>query len=263
MKRTILLLLITFNLNQLSLHAQNMEAYERKVFVEKNDTLLYRLLLPENFDETKKYPLLIFLHGAGERGNDNQKQLLHGGKLFLEQENREKFPAIVIFPQCPQENYWAAVDRKVNQDGSRTFTFPKNGKPSKPMALALKLLDSYLKQNFVDKSRVYIGGLSMGGMGTFDMVSRKPNVFAAAFPICGGDNPASAKKYAKKVDFWVFHGAKDDVVPPAFSENMVEAIRKQGGNVKLTIYPEANHNSWDSAFAEPELLPWIFSTKKN
>lgn len=99
-------------------------------------------------------------------------------------------------------------------------------------------------------------------MGTFELVSRMPKTFAAAAPICGGDNPKSAKKYAKKVPFWIFHGLKDDVVPPHFSQDMAKAIEAKGGKVKLTLYPNANHNSWDPAFAEPELLPWLFSKTK-
>jgi predicted peptidase len=113
----------------------------------------------------------------------------------------------------------------------------------------------------VDDERVYVGGLSMGGMGTFELVRRMPKTFAAAFPICGGANPATAKKM-DDVDWWIFHGAKDDVVPPRHSEVMVKALKKEGANVKFTLYPNANHNSWDPAFTEPELLSWLFSKKK-
>ena len=113
----------------------------------------------------------------------------------------------------------------------------------------------------VKKDQVYTGGLSMGGMGVFELVRRMPKTFAAAFPICGGANPATASKM-KKTSWWVFHGAKDDVVPPYHSENMVAALKKAGAKVKFTLYPNANHNSWDSAFAEPELLSWLFSQRK-
>jgi predicted peptidase len=114
----------------------------------------------------------------------------------------------------------------------------------------------------VDKHRVYVGGLSMGGMGTFELLRRKPNVFAAAFAICGGDNTFNAKLYAKKVPLWIFHGAKDDVVPVEHSLVMAEAIKAAGGNPKLTIYPNDSHNSWNDAFAEPDLIPWLFSHTK-
>ena len=101
----------------------------------------------------------------------------------------------------------------------------------------------------------------MGGMGTFEMVARNPELFAAAVPICGGANPASVAQM-KNTNWWIFHGAKDDVVPPDLSRQMHDAILKVNANVKLTMYPEANHNSWDSAFAEPELLPWLFAQRK-
>ncbi|GAB5526158.1 MAG: dienelactone hydrolase family protein [Roseivirga sp.] len=243
--------------------AQDKSAFEKREHSYQQGTLPYRVLYPENFDKSKQYPLVYFLHGAGERGTDNEKQLVHGSKLFLDSQNRKGYPAIVVFPQCPPDDYWANVSREVNpQTGKRDFIFAKKGKPTGAMKGALSLIDSLVKLSYVDKSRVYISGLSMGGMGTFELVSRRPDTFAAAMPICGGDNPKSAGKYAKKVPFWVFHGAKDDVVPPKFSEQMVAALKVKEGTVKLSLYPNANHNSWDSAFAEPEFLSWLFSQSK-
>jgi len=242
--------------------AQKLDTYQHQKFIHKKDTLMYRLLLPENFNENKQYPLLIFLHGAGERGSDNEKQLVHGAKFFLKTENRSKYPAVVIFPQCPKDDFWSNVERSVDEDGNRTFLFRNGRKPTRTMALILDLIKTLRKEPFVDLDRIYVGGLSMGGMGTFEIVSRMPRVFSAAFPICGGGHPESAKRYAGKVAFWIFHGAKDNVVLPLYSDQMVKAIQKYGGNVKFTLYPEANHNSWDNAFAEPELLEWIFSNKK-
>lgn len=227
-----------------------------------NHSLQYRILYPENFNKNEKYPLVIFLHGAGERGDDNQKQLVHGSKLFLNPENQKSFPAIVVFPQCPKEDYWANVEQQRDENGKRHFNFQNGGTPTTAMAGVLSLVDSLAKLTFVNTSKIYAMGLSMGGMGTFELVSRRPGTFAAAVPICGGDNPKSAKKYAKKVPFWVFHGQKDDIVIPAHSEAMVEAIKKYGGEVKFTLYPNANHNSWDPTFAEPQLLPWLFSNSK-
>ena len=229
----------------------------------KEGKLLYQVSYPDNYDASKTYPLLLFLHGAGERGDDNKKQLVHGSKLFLNPENREKFPAIVVFPQCPTEDHWANVDRTADENGKRQFTFFKtNKKPTNAMTGLLSLVDSLTNLSQVNQNQVYVMGLSMGGMGTFELVSRRPKTFAAAAPICGGDNPKVAGKYAKKLPFWIFHGLKDNVVPPHFSEDMAKAIEAKGGNVKLTLYPNANHNSWDPAFAEPELLPWLFSQSK-
>lgn len=241
--------------------AQDLSLYEKHLHINGRDTLPYRLLLPENYDGSKKYPLIFFLHGAGERGNDNQKQLVHGAKLFLKDEIRKKFPAIIVFPQCSANSYWSNVEIKNNEQGKRSFYFQPDGEPTKAMKLAKELLHKLMTDYSVNKKRIYAGGLSMGGMGTFELVRRNPKTFAAAFPICGGANPATASKL-KKTKWWIFHGGKDDVVLPANSEVMVEALKKIKASVKYTLYPNANHNSWDPAFAEPDLLPWLFKQKR-
>jgi len=241
-----------------AINAQDLNKYERSTFISKGDTLPYRILFPQNFDPAKKYPLVLFLHGSGERGNNNEAQLIHGGKLFLKDEIRNNFPAIVVFPQCPKESYWSNVEIKTNDAGVREFHFQHKGKPTQAMDLLLGLTKRLSDKPFVDKSRIYLGGLSMGGMGTFELLRRKPKLFAAAFSICGGDNPKNVKKY-KHVPLWIFHGVKDDIVPPESSEIVVNALREKGADVKFTLYPDANHNSWDSTFAEPDLIPWLFS----
>lgn len=240
--------------------AQDLKQYEKHWYVSKGDTMPYRVLLPEGYDASKTYPLIYFLHGSGERGNDNEKQLVHGAKLFLKEEVRKNFPAIVVFPQCPEESYWSNVIRR-DTGGYREYNFIPGGKPTIAMSMAQKLLKDLLEKYPISKSQVYVGGLSMGGMGTFEIVRRNPKLFAAAFPICGGAAPATASKL-KGVHWWVFHGAKDNVVVISHSEKMVEALKRVDAMVKFTVYPEANHNSWDAAFAEPELLPWLFSHKK-
>ena len=243
--------------------AQNLEAYERKIYTAKGDTLPYRILYPENFDPSKKYPLVMILHGAGERGNNNEAQLVYGAKLFLEPQNRQRFPAIVVFPQCPPGSYWSNVEIVPDENGKRTFNFrEQEGEPTKAMEALMGLIKELEKSGAVDKKRLYLGGLSMGGMGTFELLRRKPKKFAAAFPICGGGHPAGVNKYAKRVDLWVFHGEEDAIVPVEHSRVMAEAVEQAGGHVKLTVYPGVNHNSWDYAFREPDLLPWLFSHKR-
>ncbi|NVO08774.1 MAG: prolyl oligopeptidase family serine peptidase [Bacteroidales bacterium] len=259
--KIILSLLMTLSLIP-KIYAQDLLVYERKELIVGNDTLRYRIMYPLNFDANKKYPLVLFLHGSGERGKDNEAQLIHGGKLFAQDEIRSNFQAIVIFPQCPDNDFWASIKREKNTNGSNLFEFNPNSKPTKPMELTIQLVKQTLKEKYIDKKRVYVGGLSMGGMGTFEILYRCPKIFAAAFPICGGGSPEYVGKYAKKVKFWVFHGAKDDVVLPEYSKRMVDAIKEKGGDVNFTIYPNANHNSWDSAFAEPNLFPWLFSIYK-
>ncbi|OOQ60709.1 carboxylesterase family protein [Mucilaginibacter pedocola] len=241
---------------------QDNSAFDRGTFINKTDTLPYRILFPRNFDPKQQYPLLFVLHGAGERGNDNNVQLAYGPKLFLADTVRDKYPAIVVYPQCPKNSYWSNVKIDTNQFGKRQFHFQEGGEPTAAMATLLGLVDQMLDKPYINKKQVYIGGLSMGGMGTFEMLRRKPKVFAAAFTICGGDNTNNAEKYAKKVPLWIFHGGKDDVVPPDHSEVMVAALKEAGAEPKFTLYPDANHNSWDSAFAEPGLIPWLFSHNK-
>lgn len=234
-------------------------AYEYAAFVQGQDSLHYRILYPKDFKESMQYPLVLFLHGAGERGNDNESQLVHGGSLFAD--SIESYPAIVIFPQCRPDDFWPVAD--IEQTGSgRIFNFPLRENPNPGLGMVSALLDSMLLAPYVDKSRIYIGGLSMGAMGTYELVSRKPDIFAAAVAICGGGNEDAATRYAENTPFWIFHGAKDDVVPVSQSEKMAAAITKAGGTPKRTIYPDANHNSWDSAFAEPGLLDWLFSQHK-
>jgi predicted peptidase len=240
---------------------QDNALYQKRWMVQNGDTLPYRVLLPHNFDSSKTYPVIFFLHGAGERGRDNEKQLIHGAKLFVKEEIRAQYPAIVIMPQCPADDYWANVLRVHDEAGKRLFYFLEDGAPGRYMVLLQELVHHILNVYPVKKDQVYVGGLSMGGMGTFELVRRMPGIFAAAFPICGGANPATAKKM-KRVNWWIFHGAKDNVVPPEHSEKMVKALKSARANVKWTLFPQANHNAWDPAFAEPELIPWLFSNKR-
>lgn len=240
--------------------AQDKSLFTKEQFIKEGDTLNFRMLLPENFDSAKEYPVLFFLHGSGERGGDNEAQLFHGSKLFLKPEVRKNFPAIVIFPQCPKNDFWANVKYGDGKSNER-YTFQKGAKPGKAMSLLMDLLGKLKSEKFTDNGRFYVGGLSMGAMGTFELLRGKPKAFASAFAICGGDHVANVKKY-KKVPLWVFHGGKDTTVPIAKSEIVVNEMKRLNGNVKFSIYPEAGHNSWDSAFAEPEFLSWLFSFKK-
>lgn len=234
--------------------------FQKKYFVWNKDTMPYRILLPVNYDPQKVYPLVVFLHGSGERGNDNQAQLVHGAKLFLADSNRNRFPAIVVFPQCSANSYWSNV--RINQsDSSRTFNFLIGGKPTVAMILLERLLTDIPQQYKISKKQRYIGGLSMGGMGTLELINRHPSMFAGAFSICGGANVQTAKNL-KNTPIWFFHGAKDNVVPVHYSVDLAEALLKLDAKVKIKVYPNDNHNSWDNTFAEPDLLPWLFAQRR-
>lgn len=239
-------------------YAQDTMEYKKRNFISAEDTLSYRILYPKNFDEQASYPLILFLHGAGERGSDNKKQLTHGSTLFSNKENESDYPAIVIFPQCPSNDYWAkvVVDRSTHPLG---LSFQYENGPTRPMELVMALVEDFKKKNYVRKDQIYLMGLSMGGMGTYELLSRKPDTFAAAIAICGAGDPSTVKKYAQKTPLWAFHGAQDNVVDPKYSLEMVAALLKEGAFPKMTMYDYADHNSWDSAFSEPALLEWLFS----
>jgi predicted peptidase len=224
---------------------------EKKTFTQGKSALPYRLLKPESTEEKTAYPLVIFLHGAGERGTDNKAQLKHGVKNFASDEARKKYPCYVLVPQCPPHPArWADWTAK----GSTK-------EPTQPLALVLALVEELKKTHQIDESRIYITGLSMGGFGTWDLLARKPELFAAAIPICGGGDPKAVEKFAK-VPIWAFHGAKDTVVPPSRSREMIDALKKAGGNPKYTEYPSAAHDSWTKTYADPAVLEWLFSQKK-
>lgn len=243
--------------------AQDLTVFHYEQFINQSDTLNYRILYPKNFDTSKQYPLILFLHGAGERGNDNEAQLVHGSKMFLDNCDSDAFPTIVVVPQCPKEDYWSNVKRDYSKTGLDKFKFKRMGKPTKAMKMVIALMDDITKNPYVKKDQIYVGGLSMGGMGTFDILKWRADMFAAAFPICSGGNPKSVKKYANKLSLWIFHGGEDDVVHPYFALSMLTALQKQKADVKFTYFEHDNHNSWDSTFAEPQLLPWLFSKSKH
>lgn len=223
-------------------------------------TLPYRILFPENYKAGEKYPLLVFLHGYGERGTDNEAQLTHGSKLFLEKTNREKYPAIVIFPQCPAgENRWVPYERA---EGDAPWRVPFFEEASGPLQAVIELVEHLIENEKVDTERLYAMGLSMGGFGTFELIARMPGRFAAAAPICGGGNAAVVGLYAGGTRLWVFHGDADNVVPVSNSRKMVKALKNWGADVKYTEYPGVNHGSWTPAFAEPKLLPFFFGGVK-
>ena len=237
-----------------------LKPYLRKEFESAGNTLPYRILYPDNYDKTKKYPLILFLHGAGERGDDNEKQLVHGSRLFLTDANRKAFPAIILFPQCPEDSFWASVkvDRSVQPF---KIDFDYNAAPQWPLVAANELVKKVADEEAVDKSRIYITGLSMGGMGTFESVYRYPGLYAAALPICGGGDTNRYDKRVRKTAFWIFHGAADAVVDVKLSRDMQAKLKSLKVENKYSEYPGVNHNSWDNAFADPEFVSWMFKHK--
>jgi predicted peptidase len=233
------------------------EGYEAKEFrAADGKSLLYRLLRPAKLQEDTRYPLVIFLHGLGERGADNRKQLVHVARDFLTREARTKYPCYVVFPQCPGDDFWV----KVPFGGDRHTMAEK---PTPALEHVHELIPALLQElPAVDPDRVYIAGLSMGGYGTWEMLQRWPGLFAAGIPICGGGDEAQAAQVAR-VPVWAFHGDKDTAVKPIRSESMVAAVKKAGGTVKLTMYPGVGHASWVKVFQDPATFDWLFAQKRN
>jgi predicted peptidase len=232
------------------------EAYQARVFgTDASRQLKYRLLVPANYSATgtESYPLVLFLHGAGERGDDNTKQLVHGTKEFVTAENRKKYPCFVVAPQCPDGKRWVEVDWSADSH--------KQPEESISLVLTRELLQSLTKEFRIDSKRLYVTGLSMGGFGTWDLITRTPDLFAAAVPICGGADEGLAGRVAG-LPLWVFHGDKDTVVKPERSRRMLAAIEKAGGKPKYTEYPGVGHDSWTTTYANPEVMAWLFTQKR-
>jgi len=229
--------------------------YEARTFIGADGAQLgYRLLKPLNFDATKTYPFVLFLHGAGERGTDNQAQLKNGAPLFLKPEVRDKFPCFVLAPQCPPDKTWTAVK---DWKGPNPFV----EEPTEPMKMVFGAVQAVLKEFPIDQERLYVTGLSMGGYGTWDIITRQPNRWAAAVPVCGGGDVSKIAP-AKSMAIWAIHGAIDPVVPVIRSQEMIAALEAAGGKPLYSEYPYVKHDSWTTAYGEPELLPWMFAQKR-
>ena len=194
--------------------------------------LRYLLFLPAAYAvHLQRWPLLLFLHGAGERGHDLQRVKRHGVAKIVEEQ--PAFPFLVVSPQCPPTEAW------------------------RPEPL-LALLDEIEQHYDVDPERRYVTGLSMGGFGTWAVALAAPDRFAAIAPICGGGDPARVGAI-RHLPVWAFHGARDPIVPLQRSVEMVMALRQCGGNVRFTVYPEAGHDAWTATYANPELYTWFLA----
>lgn len=221
----------------------------------KDEVFKYRLLEPAKIEPGKKYPLVLFLHGAGERGDNNLAQLMFLPTQMCQPEWREKYPCFFLAPQCRAGKKWVEV--------------PWNAKASEPQAgssdqmqVVIQILEKTLKENPIDPSRLYLTGLSMGGYGSWDLAMRMPERFAAVVPICGGGDERGAKKLVG-LPIWVFHGDADGAVPVERSRSMVEAIKKAGGDPKYSELQGVGHNSWTPAYEDPEgVIPWMFKQQR-
>lgn len=236
-----------------NLVAQEDESYQKMSYQNEQSEakLNYRFLQPE----TKKgelYPLVLFLHGAGERGDDNTAQLVHVTHRFSDPKLQAAHPTFVIAPQCPKESYWPSGTFSKNWG-----VFTPSDSLNTEMSLIMELLAEAQEKYPIDPSRIYVAGLSMGGFGTWDFLRRFPNYFAAGIPVCGGGYPAEAERLAQ-IPIWVLHGADDNVVPASMSRDMVDAIKEAGGDPTYTEFPGVGHASWNPAFPAYDESPFIY-----
>jgi predicted peptidase len=216
----------------------NQDARRFKKKITKTLACKYLLYLPDGYDQgQKKWPLMMFLHGAGERGDDLDLVRKHGPPKLVGQ--GKDLPFIIVSPQCPKEVWW----------------------PEKVDTLKA-LLDDIESRYAVDTDRVYLTGLSMGGFGSWSLACKHPDRFAAVAPICGGGMWFLGNRL-KDVPVWAFHGAKDSVVPLRESQEMVDAVKRAGGDAKLTVYPDAGHDSWTATYDNPQLYEWFLGHRKS
>jgi predicted peptidase len=220
----------------------------------------YRLLIPSDANSSGKYPLVLFFHGSGERGDDNEKQLLNGVERFATPDSQSQYPCFVLAPQCPTH----LDDQPIVWTGERERMHLLKLAPEVaiPLRTALELLNTIQEKFQVDMDRTYVTGISMGGFATWEALIRHPQKFAAAIPVCGGGDATYADRI-RHIPVWAFHGANDSAVPVECSRLMIKMLEKAGGHPRYTEYPGVGHNSWDRAYAEPELLSWFFSQSRD
>ena len=210
--------------------------------------------LVDSLGQERKLPLVIFLHGSGERGNNNWAQLRNGVLAFVEPDNFRRNPCFILAPQCPAGKRWSGVNLQTAISWQEQATGP--------MQLLIELIESTLKNNpAIDPNRIYLTGLSMGGAGAFDLLMRKPDWFAAGLPLCGGGDPALAAKI-KNIPLWVFHGKQDEVVLPERSRRIVQALKKLDAPVQHTEYSTLGHSIWNETYYNPEVINWLFAQRK-
>jgi len=211
--------------------SQKAASLETQVKVQMN----YLLYLPKDYEKQESWPLLLFLHGSGERGDDLELVKVHGPPKLISQ--GKEFPFIVVSPQCPKDRWWEPIE-------------------------LLALLDEVSSKYKVDADRISVTGLSMGGFGSWRLAFHAPNRLAAIAPVCGGGEKYWAKQFAH-LPVWAFHGGKDTGVPLERSQIMIDELKKNGATPKLTIYPEAGHDSWTETYDNPKLYEWLLEQRRH
>jgi len=233
--------------------ATNAEPFLARIYTNATGAILpYRLLPPKSYNSTRSYPVILYLHGAAARGNDNAEPLNWGPRLFLDDKLRDRHDFFLVVPQCPRGGGWA---------GASGLGFGAAGE-SASLKLAVELLTNSLSKEFnLDAKRRYATGVSMGGHGVWVLLGRRPGFFAAGIPVCAPGEPSAVTDKAVKVPVWVFHSDDDHLVPVRQAREMVDVWRKQGGSAKYSEYTGLKHSSWKKAYTESEMFDWLFAQK--
>lgn len=225
------------------------DAFLTRVYTNASKKKLpYRLLTPLHYDPAKSYPIILYLHGAAARGDDNAEPLNWGPKLFLDQGIREKHDFFLLVPQCPRAEGWTQS------------TLLGSVREGQSLVLALELMRTELPKQFsIDPKRRYLTGVSMGGHAVWTEMILHPGFFAAAIPVCAAGNASSVTEAAARFPVWVFHSDDDHLVPVEYARQMVKAWRAHGGLAKYTEYTGLKHSSWKKAYADPAMYDWLFA----
>ena len=226
----------------------NPKAFQARTYRSaRGETMPYRIFIPRDYDSRKKYPVILWLHGGGGRGNDNLKQISEGNTsgshIWISENAQSKYPSFVLAPQCPEDQMWTTVE---------------TAKSTRQLGLALEILAAIEKEFAIDTRRRYVAGQSMGGLGSWSLITEHPGMFAAAIPVCGGGNEKLARKLVKTA-IWAFHGTLDQAISVERTGLMIAAVRSAGGHPKYTEYTDLGHNIWNRAFHEVDLLDWVFA----
>ncbi|MEW6364149.1 MAG: alpha/beta hydrolase-fold protein [Acidobacteriota bacterium] len=231
----------------------------------KGETMPYRLYTPAQLTSGQRYPLVVFLHGAGGSGTDNLKQLqsanMFGALVWTLPENQARHPAFILAPQSDVNWPCVIIDPEKPARTPADLKFCPAEVLGTGARLAFEIIDGLLQTLPIDSGRIYVTGHSMGGAGTWHMIAHRPTFFAAAVPVCGHPVPATAPA-VKDVPTWNFHGEGDEIEPVATSRLMIEALRKAGGQPRHTEYPGVGHNVFMWAYTEPALVEWLFAQKR-
>ena len=217
---------------------QTHQSFQKRIT--KTVSFRYLLYRPPDYETGGPWPLVLFLHGMGERGDDLDLIKKHGIPQIVDE---RAYPFVAVSPQCPVESQWTME-----------------------LDALYALIRDVMRTYAIDRSRIYLTGLSMGGFGAWHLAEAHPHLFAAMIPICGGARPGigfpDRIKVLKDLPIWVFHGAQDDVVSLTNSQELVDVLVQHGGNVQFTVYPDAGHDSWTRTYGNPEVLTWLLAQKR-